>query len=249
MKRLAVLLAVGCLLFTGTVTTQEPSRGPDGRTHTSVSGVEVLAVPGVPFSAKDTIDWTRTLENGSKVTMHLDAVLARDSIGRIYRERHHFVSAESKDPEPLFEIHMMDPETRTQLRCSGRTYQCVLSDYTPQLIFESTPPDTYDHGTRTLAREYLGADTIEGIYVAGTRETTTINAGAVGNERPVVSTREFWYSNELQTNLAVTRIDPVEGKQIIRLSSISRSEPDRHLWDVPIGFTVRDMRRSARRIR
>jgi hypothetical protein len=65
----------------------------------------------------------------------------------------------------------------------------------------------------------------------------------------MVSTREFWYSDELQTNLAVTRIDPREGKQVIRLFDISRAEPDSHLWDIPVGFTVRDMRASAHRSR
>jgi hypothetical protein len=53
----------------------------------------------------------------------------------------------------------------------------------------------------------------------------------------------------LQTNLAVTRIDPREGKQVIRLFDISRAEPDSHLWDIPVGFTVRDMRASAHRSR
>jgi hypothetical protein len=247
MNRSAFLFAAGCILFSVVAAAQEPSRGPDGRASSHVSGVEVLAIPGEPFSAKDTIDWIRTLEDGSTVSLHLDAFLARDSQGRIYRERHNFVPSGSKDAAPLYEIHLYDPVTRTQLLCNGRTYQCTLFDYVPRTFFESTPEGTYDHESRTLTREHLGADTIEGIYVLGTRETMTISAGTVGNERPMVSTREFWYSNELQTNLAVTRVDPAEGKQIIRLSKISRSAPDPHLWDIPIGFTVRDIRGSATR--
>jgi hypothetical protein len=249
MKRPLVFFLGGCIFLVGAARSQEPSRGPDGGTKSQVSGVEVLAIPGKPFSAKDTIDWIRTLEDGSKVTLHLDAFLARDSHGRVYRERHHFVPANSKTPAPLYEIHLFDPVTRTQLLCNGRTYRCVLSDYTPETFFNATPEGVYDHGNRTLTREHLGADTIEGIYTLGTRETMTTNAGAVGNERPIVSTREFWYSDELQTNLSVTRIDPVEGKQIIRLSAISRTEPDEHLWDIPVGFTVRDMRASTRKER
>jgi hypothetical protein len=249
MERSAAFALAGCILFVSTVLAQEPSRGPDGGTSSHVSGVEVLAIPGKPFSAKDTIDWVRTLEDGSTVTLQLDAFLARDSHGRVYRERHRFVPAGSKDRSPLYEIHLFDPVTRTQLLCNGRTFRCVLSNYTPQTFFDATPEGVYDHGTRTLTREHLGADTIEGFYTVGTRETMTTKAGAVGNERPIVSTREFWYSDELQTNLSVTRIDPVEGKQVIRLSAISQSEPDEHLWDIPIGFTVRDMRASTRRER
>jgi hypothetical protein len=247
MRRSAVLFVAGCSLLAFAATTQEPSRGPDGRTTTHVSGVEVLAIPGKPFSAKDSIDWTRTLEDGTTVALHLDAFLARDSQGRVYRENHNFVPSNAKDPAPLYEIHLYDPVTRTQILCNGRTYRCNLFDYIPRTFFDTTPEGTYDQGSRTLTREHLGADMIEGIYVLGTRETKTISPGAVGNERAIVSTREFWYSTELQTNLAVTRINPVEGKQVIRLYKISRSEPDPHLWDIPIGFTVRDMRTPARR--
>ena len=75
----------------------------------------------------------------------------------------------------------------------------------------------------------------------------TINPETMGNDRSLVSTREYWYSDELQTNLAVTRIEPGQGKQVIRITGLTRSEPDPHLWDVPIGFTVRDMRSSAGR--
>jgi hypothetical protein len=122
----------------------------------------------------------------------------------------------------------------------------VLTDYKPQTFFDATPEGTYVNGTRTLKRENLGSDIIDGVEVVGTRETLTINPGTLGNDQPLVSTREYWYSDELQTNLAVTRIDPGQGKQVIRLANLSRSEPDPHLWDVPIGFTVRDMRASTR---
>ena len=98
-------------------------------------------------------------------------------------------------------------------------------------------------------REHLGSDVIDGIYVLGTRETVTINPETMGNDRSLVSTQEYWYSDELQTNLAVTRIEPGQGKQVIRITGLTRSEPDPHLWDVPIGFTVRDMRSSARQRR
>jgi hypothetical protein len=175
--------------------------------------------------------------------------LARDSHGRVYREKHHFVAANDKAEAPLYEIHLLDPLTRTQLYCLGKTYQCVLRDYKPTTYFETTPEGSYDQGTRALTREGLGTDTIEGLPVIGTREIWTIRPGAAGNELPLASTREFWYSEELQTNLAVTRIDPRVGKQVIRLSHVSRAEPDPHLWDVPIGFKVRDLRSTPQRIR
>lgn len=247
MKYLALLLVAGCFFFAFVLAAQEPPRGPDrsSSSPTHVSGVEILAIPDKPFSAKTSTDWTRKRADGATVTMHVDAFLARDSEGRIYRENHGFVPVGSRDPAPLHEIHLTDPVAKTDLLCDVRAHACKLSVYWPKTLFETTPEGTYDRGTLTLSREVLGPDTIEGIPVLGTRETTTITAGVSGNDRPIVSTREFWYSDELQTNLAITRIDPVKGKQIIRLSHISRTAPDSHLWDVPVGFKVRDLRASA----
>jgi len=246
MRRSLLVALFVCLLFALSLAAQEPSRGPDGGTSIHVSGIEVLAIPDKPFSATDTIEWTRTLEDGSTINLHLDAAMARDSRGRVYRENHNFVPVGSKDQAPLYEIHLYDPVSRSQLLCNGRVYRCILSDFTPRTFFDATPEGTYDHGTRTLTRESLGSSVIEGLYVIGTREITTLVAGAAGNVRPIVATREYWYSDELQINLAVTRIDPGSGKQVIRVSHIVRGDPDPHLWDVPIGFKVRDARASAR---
>jgi hypothetical protein len=50
----------------------------------------------------------------------------------------------------------------------------------------------------------------------------------------------------LRTNLAVTRIDPREGRQVVRPIDLSLSEPDPRTFDIPDGFTFLDQRISAR---
>jgi hypothetical protein len=121
----------------------------------------------------------------------------------------------------------------------------VVIDYYPRREFALQNPGSFAHNTRFLAREDLGENTINGMRVVGTRETTTINAGVVGNENALVSSREFWYSAAIQTNLPVTRIDPREGKQIIALIDLSLAEPDPHTVEVPEGYTVLDQRTPA----
>ena len=243
------LVVAGAVLAACGIVAQEPLRGPDSGSIHKVPGVEVLTIPGKPFSAKSSIEWTRTLEDGSTVTTHLDASLARDSQGRVYRENHSFVPAGSGRRSPLNEVHIYDPVTRSQLHCSTHALQCVLTDYSPRTFFETRSAGTFDDGARSMSRDSLGSRTIEGIFVTGTLETTTVNAGVLGNDRPLVSTREFWYSDQLRTNLAVTRNDPREGKQVIQLSAIAVGVPDQHLFEVPLGYTLRDLRASARRKR
>jgi hypothetical protein len=247
MKRSTYFLLLGLAVSGLVVGAQESSRGPDGGTTSHVSGVELLAIPGKPFSAKTSTEWTRKLEDGSTVTLRLEASLARDSQGRMYRERRSFVPANSTEKSRLNEVHLYDPTTRTQALCEARTFRCVITDYAPQTVYTPTPAGALGNGTGYLTRESLGVDSIAGMNVTGTRETRTINPGAAGNERAMVSTREFWYSPEIQTNLLVIRNDPQNGKQVIRLSDISLSEPDPHMFEIPIGYTARDERASAHR--
>jgi hypothetical protein len=246
MKRSALALMAISVLVPMTVQAQDQLRGPDGRTSNHVSGVELLAVPDRPFSGKSNIEWTRILEDGSTITTHLQANLARDSKGRIYRERRSFVPANSSDPAPLNEIHITDPTTRTQTVCSIRAMQWIISGYVPQTFFNSPPTGPYADGTRYRTREELGTNQMNGFEVTGSRETRTINSGVIGNDRSLVSAGEFWYNADLQTNLQVIRTGPDIGKQVIKLTDISVSEPNPELFKIPIGYSVRDSRRIQR---
>jgi len=87
---------------------------------------------------------------------------------------------------------------------------------------------------------------VDDLNVVGTRETLTINVGVIGNSEPVVTTREFWYSSELEINLSVTRKDPREGTQTIQLINLSRDEPDPSLFRVPSDFVIEDQRTAAK---
>jgi hypothetical protein len=244
---LAVLLLVAPALTGGSLLAQESTeRGPDGGTRYHVDGIEVLPLPGKPFSGTDIIDWTRKLEDGSLVTTHLYAKVARSSEGRIYRERRSFVPAGSDEQPKLLAIILLDPAAHTRTTCTMATRNCEVSGYHPRSQFLALPVGPFAKGTRYLTRENLGTNTVEDLPVTGTRETITVNPGVIGNDRPLATTREFWYSADLQTNLSVTRNDPREGTQVIQLTELSRSEPDPSTFQVPAGFAVHDVRTSVR---
>jgi hypothetical protein len=89
-------------------------------------------------------------------------------------------------------------------------------------------------------RESLGTQTIEGVAAEGTRITFTIAAGKIGNERPIVTVNERWYSQELQTLVMSKNSDPRTGETTYRLTNIDRSEPDPSLFQVPADYTVKE---------
>jgi TonB family protein len=88
-------------------------------------------------------------------------------------------------------------------------------------------------------KESLGRQSIEGVMAEGTRETVTIPAGAVGNERAINVVTERWYSPELQTVVMTRHSDPRFGETTFRLTNINRSEPAASLFEVPPDFEVK----------
>jgi hypothetical protein len=76
------------------------------------------------------------------------------------------------------------------------------------------------------------------VLCEGKRTTSTIPAGAVGNELPITIVNEQWYSPELQVFVLTKQSDPRAGETIYRLTNINRSEPDRALFEVPADYNV-----------
>jgi hypothetical protein len=83
---------------------------------------------------------------------------------------------------------------------------------------------------------------MEGVNAEGSRTTSTIEAGAVGNDRPIQVVSERWYSLDLQTAVMTRINDPRTGEEILRLSNIHRSEPGAYLFQVPAGYRMVDQK-------
>lgn len=92
----------------------------------------------------------------------------------------------------------------------------------------------------STSREDLGNQTVEGIAATGTRSTTTIPAGAIGNLQALKIVSEQWYSPDLQVLVMTKHSDPRTGETTYRLQSIVRAEPDRSLFTVPPDYTLKE---------
>ncbi len=84
-------------------------------------------------------------------------------------------------------------------------------------------------------KEELVEQTIEGVTAKGKRTTTTIPAGAVGNEQPIRIVSEEWFSPELQVLVLTKHSDPRTGETTYRLTGITRTEPAKSLFEAPVG--------------
>jgi hypothetical protein len=86
--------------------------------------------------------------------------------------------------------------------------------------------------------ESLGTMTIEGVQVTGTRSTSTIPAGTIGNDKDLNIIRETWYSPELKLVIQSTQSDPRFGQTTYTLKNIQQGSPDVTLFQVPANYTI-----------
>jgi TonB family protein len=115
------------------------------------------------------------------------------------------------------------------------TFNFTLSDEEPAQAPFARNPTRYTTNT-----QQLGKQMIEGIECEGERAVTTIPTGAIGNERPIETVKETWYSPELKMMILSKRSDPRFGESTYRVTNISRAEPDAAIFQVPPEYTIID---------
>jgi hypothetical protein len=93
---------------------------------------------------------------------------------------------------------------------------------------------------KKMAGEPLGKQIIEGVSADGTRNVETIEAGKIGNDRPIQVTNETWYSEELQMTVMTKHSDPRTGDESFRMTNIRRGEPGAYLFQPPAGYQINE---------
>jgi hypothetical protein len=111
----------------------------------------------------------------------------------------------------------------------------------PPITVTATPGERVfvDGAATKVTTESLGTKSIEGVMADGTRTTSTIPAGAIGNLMPIEVVSERWYSRELQMAVSISRRDPRSGDSVYRLRNIVKAEPPQDLFTVPADYQVR----------
>ncbi|MFN7694341.1 MAG: hypothetical protein ACK5O3_09900 [Burkholderiales bacterium] len=102
----------------------------------------------------------------------------------------------------------------------------------PGFSFSLNQADRRGPGVRTA----LASKDLEGVKVNGERTTWTIEAGKLGNEKPILITREVWRSPELMLVVQSRDADPRSGEVNYRLEKLKRGEPDAALMKVPTDY-------------
>jgi hypothetical protein len=221
-------------------------------------------VTGQPFSAMEETETIQTLADGTHITQGVQKVMYyRDSLGRVRTERTAlqppgFPAASSP---PVF-IEIQDPvggyrysfesksstvhrtpygPNRAVTRANGQVQTLPARLGASQVPSVVTQAQSRPQPARPeISNENLGSQTINGLLAEGTRTTTTWPTGAIGNDRPITSTQERWMSRELGMDVMTKRSDLRSGDSTMKLTNISRAEPDASLFQPPAGAEIVD---------
>ena len=239
---------------TGQVMVMGEGSGPHIRMHFGDHfGLdEGKVVKGVPFSAQAVTEHTQTLSDGNHIHVTHNASLFRDSEGRMRREMTITgmapLSATTNAPKFIMindvvagVRYILNPDTKTANKMPPKHGMDTKMIKTPDgnVFYQKAGPGG-PAGAPQPVVESLGDQVIQGLKVQGTRTTTTIPAGQMGNERPIETVSERWYSPDLQTTVKFTHSDPWSGETTYQLTNINRSEPDASLFQIPAGYAVKE---------
>ena len=191
-------------------------------------------VTGAPYSGVETKDLQRTLADGNEISRQDQTKVYRDSQGRIRMER---TPANAGNGAARTHVTIFDP-------VAGYAYMLVPSLKKAMKMplpanHQSAPPQRPNRG-KQVQTEDLGTQTINGLAATGTRVTTTIPAGAIGNTQPIQTVKETWISTALKVPVQIKTTDPRLGKSTVQLTNVVQSEPDPALFQVPPDYTVTD---------
>jgi hypothetical protein len=235
--------ALSTVPLSANLTAQEPiQHAPDGNTQERIQSIYIPAIPNAPFSAVVVTELIRILPDGSKQTTWNHRVVARDSSGRVFQERRFFAPNGNTEVTQLQSLQYEDPNQHLWTECTAtRICRESTNNRKPVLLppNASLPPLMKLPNGNSIKNEVLGHNTIDGVDVVGARETLTIPAGAIGNEKAEEVVKEFWYSPQLGINIQVKRSDPrVSSIQNFSVTQLLRVEPDPKLFSPPEGYKI-----------
>jgi hypothetical protein len=221
-------------------------------------------VTNAPYTATAVEENTQTLADGNRIVHTSSDFVARDSQGRTRRETTltRIGTVQMDAPKMVF---INDPNTHTQYILSpGDATKVVKSESTwtsgPNIIelqgqadglhkrvakdrmiarSPQDPSGRSEENAKQVKQEDLGTQTVEGVSAQGHRETVTIAAGEIGNDRPIEIVSETWFSPDLHTFVLRKHTDPRVGETVFRLTNISRSEPDASLFQPPANVKIK----------
>jgi hypothetical protein len=243
-----------------------PVKGPMFGLHLADS-MDVAPVKGSPFCANVTTEHTQTFADGNRIHTNENSTVCRDSEGRTRREAslnllgvgpqasapklvtildpvggvRYMLDAEHKIAHKMPFPPPGGPGSDAGLPPKGEQVFVMRSvaggagSVSTNMIYRKAGTDSNEPAPAT---ENLGDQNINGVNATGTRITTTIPSGKMGNDKPIIVTSERWYSADLKATVMTKHDDPWAGELKTEFTSVNTSEPDPSLFTIPSDYRI-----------
>jgi hypothetical protein len=211
-------------------------------------GLTIGSVPGYPISGTIDAENTRTDSPGKTVIARYRSKIYRDSKGRTRLEWD--MTPLGEPPKPgWFMIDIYDPTTRTSIHLQPSIKAAWKGHFPapnekPQQVCKASqlpeidPKDLAQLAIPQVSQEELAADVVDGMAVRHGRESVKLRPNSSGKSAAYARVTDYWFSQELQVFVLVKRSGPGNSQHTIKLSDISRREPDPSLFTVPPDYQV-----------
>ncbi|HEY3767987.1 MAG TPA: hypothetical protein VGN44_04870 [Candidatus Angelobacter sp.] len=236
------LFLCSAISFSQTAATQQIST-----VSTLSSGINLRSIPNAPFSADIVKQSTQTLPDGTQVPVETNGKMFRDSAGRTRTETE--LKSIVGSSQSLHYVTIVDPVARLNVRLNPQTKTATLFPFPANSTQAAQAKLKNVMAARSamaspkpalVAAKDLGASTLQGFAVTGTKRTVPAAANAPGSARARNIVVESWFSSELQIELQSKTEDPTQGVSTTKLVNIGTAEPLAAMFQVPSDYTSVD---------
>jgi hypothetical protein len=211
-------------------------------------GMTIGSVPGYPISGTIYAENTRTDSHGKTVSVRFKSKIYRDSKGRTRLEWDMTPLGEAPKPG-WFMIEIYDPTTRTSIHLQPSIKAASMGHFPapnekPQQVCKNSdfskinPKDLAQVAIPQVSQQELAHDVVDGMAVRHGRESVKFAPNSSGKSSAYARVTDYWFSQELQAFVLVKRNGPGKSQHRVKVSDISRGEPDPSLFTVPPGYKV-----------
>jgi hypothetical protein len=210
---------------------------------------------GAPYSAVITTQSTTVFSDGNRIVRSNTVHLYRDGQGRTRIERVAQISDGDDAQEGLVTIN--DPVSGQRYVLDTKFKRALIMPLRAPATRAKTSDQGFDAPFALLgfgmgigatavtesssSETSLGQKLIQGLNATGTRMIRTIPSGVLGNEKPIISTSERWFSPDLGVPIKITQKSSLGGEVSLTLEQVIRAEPDPALFTTPADYKRQDL--------
>jgi len=194
------------------------------------TSIATKPVTGKPLSAAEERRTIQILADGTRIE--------NTDTGKFYRDDEGRTRIQRKDGSAV--IHDPMRAVPDQVTPNGDVLHNLPARY------DGPPPPPAEQGnvaeqrnapgsaaTPDVVEEDLGASLVNGVTARGSRTTTIVPPGQIGNDRPIRIVSERWYSTDLQITIKSIDTDPRYGETTWQLTDIHTGPQDSALFRHP----------------